>query len=280
MRRHAEIDQLAHLEPHDHVAWWGWGADDLCSVAVAAWDDSRRHHERLLVVSEAAALRRLERLPELEDAVGQGDLELLSLSDVYERPDTLEPATQLAAFTATLESSLGDGYAGLRVVADNTAFASADDAAFASWLAWEQVADRFEAERPVVGICYFDARAVGPDRIGDLAALHPIVPAGGGSPPFRVFFDGDTLRVVGALEIFSVDRIRRLLAARPSDRPTVLDLSRTEFVDHRALLTLNDAARTGETIRVRGARTVVRRLWDVLEVAHRNLVFEERGAGR
>lgn len=38
-------------------------------------------------------------------------------------------------------------------------------------------------------------------------------------------------------------------------------------MDHRALLTLNEVAGTGRTVRLSGAMEIVRRLWDLLDLA-------------
>lgn len=283
MRRHGSIEDLGLLDRHDHVAWWGRGPDEMDRVTVGALATAAALHERMLFVADDPAPGRLAGLPDLEAMIARGDLELVPVRDVYEDAERFDPARQRRLFEGVLEDALVRGYSGLRVVADNTPFLRGSDAAFSSWLEWEYLADRLQAEHPVAGVCFFDVSGVQADRLADLAAVHPLLPSGSEQPPFRLFSDDGVLRVVGSLEALFADRMERALAALPGDRPLVVDLSTADFVDHRALLTLNHAASPGQTIVVRGARPVTRRVWDLLEVPTPKLVFErdqEGPAGR
>jgi hypothetical protein len=129
-------------------------------------------------------------------------------------------------------------------------------------------------------VCYFDVREIHPDRMVDLAAAHPVLPAAFAPPAFRLFCDDGVLRVVGCLEALFAHQLRRAVNRLPANRPATIDLSAAEFVDHRALLVLNDAASPQRPIVLRGAGTFIRKLWDLLDVPEPHLSFEADSANR
>jgi hypothetical protein len=59
-----------------------------------------------------------------------------------------------------------------------------------------------------------------------------------------------------------------------SDRPLIVDVSRAEFVDHRALLALNDAATAARPVRIRGATRVLSEFPSLLGLPTPHLRFE------
>jgi hypothetical protein len=90
---------------------------------------------------------------------------------------------------------------------------------------------------------------------------------------FQLFVDDDAVRVVGSLESVCEQQLRRILTSAPALVEPVIDLSHAEFVDHRALLVLNEVGNEGHTVRVRGAKPIVRLVWDLLDVAQPALEF-------
>src|SRR5262249_2584430 len=155
---------------------------------------------------------------------------------------------------------------GIRVAADNTPLVREDEDGFRRWLAWEQLTDDFQANSAVTGICYFDRGALSVERQADLAALHPVRSASSVGPPFTLFGDGDAVAVSGTLDMFSAPRFRRMLGAGLDGRPYVLDLSNSDFADHRALLALNDAASAERPVCIRGAAPSLRKLPALLKL--------------
>jgi hypothetical protein len=145
---------------------------------------------------------------------------------------------------------------------------------YLSWLRWEQLTDRFQAASQVIGICYFDRQALADERLADLAALHPIRGANAVQPEFTFFSDDGAVSVTGALEPWSSDRFARVLSTAPGDEPLVVDLSRAEFVDHRALLTLNQAATAVRPVDIRGASRVFSELPSLLGLPTPHLRIE------
>jgi anti-anti-sigma regulatory factor len=262
------------LEPHDHVAWYGEGSEDLYALASVALADGARRGEKLMLVAEDPDPQRLAAIGDVERLLASGQLELHTTDTVYGSSCTFSPARQLETFEGVLADALSDGYTGMRVVADNTPLASADEEGFRRWLCWEHVADQFQSTFSVTGVCYFERDALSHERKADLASLHPVRRTNGVETPFCLFADGDAVSATGTLDLFSADRFRRLLEAAPEDRPLVVDLSRAEFVDHRALLLLSAAASRTRPVHVRGTPPLIRELASVLDLAAPYLSFE------
>jgi hypothetical protein len=274
LRRQLRVDRPDVLEPHDHVVWYGEGSDDLYELANAALDAGARRNEKLMFVAREPDADRLKDIGGLSRLLDSGQLELADIEAVYGASGDFDAATQLATFEGVLADALANGYTGIRVVADNTPLARGNDAAFHRWLRWEHMTDRFQDESNVTGICFFDRRELSAERQTDLASLHPICHAGSVKPPFSFVIDGDAVSVAGALDVWSAERLGRILDVTPEDEPLVLDLEQTEFVDHRALLALNAAASTKRPVRIRRARPIIRRLPALLGLDTPHLCFD------
>lgn len=274
-RREASIDDAGVLEPHDHVAWVG-SADELDSVASAAFADGARRGEKLLFVAEDPDPARLGGVDGLEGLLTTGQLELLAVDAVYGTGKAFSASAQLATFEGVLADALADGYRGIRVVADNTPLVRGDEESFRRWLAWEQLTDRFQASSMVTGVCFFDRAALSGERRADLAALHPVRCASIADPPFSVFSDGNAVSVTGTIDGLSAERFGRILGTVPVDRPLVVDLSGSESVDREALLVLAHSASADLPLRVRG-NGHLRELVSVVGGATPHLRFERDG---
>jgi hypothetical protein len=274
VRRQLRIDDVGVLEPHDHVAWYGEGTDDLYEVATTALADGARRNEKLMLVAEDPDAERLRSIDDLDRLLATGQLELNSIAEVYGSSGAFSPTAQLETFEGVLSDALTDGYTGIRVVADNTPLACGDEQDFQRWMCWEQVTDRFQSTFNVTGVCYFDSRRLSEERRGDLASVHPIRSAIGVEPPFSFAVDGDAVSVTGTLDAWSSERLQRVLGTTPDDGPLIVDLSRAEFVDHRALMALNAASSSRRPVRVRRAPRIIRELASMLELDTPHLSFE------
>jgi len=274
MRRTLRVNRADTLEPHDHVIWYGDGADDLYTLATAALAAGARRNEKLMFVALEPDPDRLTGIGDLDPLLDSGQLEVVDIDDVYGASGSFSAADQLATFEGVLANALAAGYTGIRVVADNTPLATGDEEEFRRWLAWEQVADRFQAQSNVTGICWFNRRALSDERQADLASLHPVCAASALEPPFSFFSDGDAIAVAGALDAWSADRFRRILDSSPVESALVVDLSQADFVDHRALLALNSIASAERPVRIRSAPGIVRRMPSLLALPTPHLGFE------
>jgi hypothetical protein len=256
---------------HDHVAWIGEGPEAVDQLAAAAYAGARQRGERFLFVVDEPNPARLAGLEGHQDLMACGALQMSSVQETYVVP--FDVAAQQAAFERALDDALAAGYTGICVVADNSELAGGSDEAFAAWLEWEATADRMQATRPIVGVCFFDTSKVPEHRLRDIAVLHPVLSTDIFSPGYRLFADEDVVSVVGELDSFAAGQLERLLRCAPAITDHTIDLTRLDFVDHQILLVLNDIATKRQPLRVHGARPVVRRMWDLLDVPAPALEF-------
>jgi MEDS: MEthanogen/methylotroph, DcmR Sensory domain len=274
MRLQLRVENPGVLEPHDHVVWYGEDESDLYALASNALAAGAHRREKLMFVAEQPDPDRLHDVGDLEQLLDSGQLELAEIDAVYGTSGRFSASSQLATFEAVLADALGEGYTGIRVVADNTRLARGGEEDFRRWLAWEQVTDRFQSSSNVTGVCYFDRSALSEQRQADLASIHPVRSAGSVEPPFSFFASGDAVSATGTLDTWSADRFQRILETTPADEPLVVDLAHAEFVDHRALLALNAAASARRPVRIRRARRIVRELPALLALPTPHLSFE------
>jgi MEDS: MEthanogen/methylotroph, DcmR Sensory domain len=266
VRRQVILENPALVDDHDHLGWWGDGRDALDQLAVAVFNASGCQNRKLLFVAEDPDPARLRGLAGLDRLLDDGDLETVSVEAVFGDGPGFDPARQLRAFEDMLGDALSQGFRGLGVVADNTPQVRGGDDEFARWLAWEYLADRFQATAPVVGVCFFDRRQLGAGRREDLAALHPASGGQPARPPYQLCYDGNALKVSGMLDSPAAGRIARLLEAAPRDRELIVDLADAEYVDHRVLIVLHAAASAARPVRIRRAPRIVRALWPLLDL--------------
>jgi hypothetical protein len=252
----------------------GRGRDDLYSLATSALAEGARRNEKLMFIAEDPDAGGLQGIGDLDQLLSRGQLEIQPVEAAYGRSGAFSHTAQLAVFEAVLADAVADGYSGIRVVAENTSLATGNDEGFRRWLRWEQVTDRFQATANVTGICYFDSRKLSSDRRADLAAVHPVRSVTVPPTPFSFVVDGDAVAVSGTLDFWSEDQFQRLLRTAPDDGPLTLDLSRVEFVDHRALLALNAAASPTRPVRISHASHLFRRLQTMLDLPTPHLRFE------
>lgn len=273
MRRRFITSDASELHLHDHVAWCGEGTAGLDAIARDVFSAAAGRGEQMLLVSDPPDPERLAGLDDADELLGRGALQVAGVEETYR--NIFDLVAQLAAFTELVDRALGAGYSGLCVVGDNSRFVANDsEGDFAAWLAWETAADRLQAVRPVTGVCYFDRQIVPPDRLKEVASIHPVLSSGLGTPMFQIFVDGDALRLVGEVDALSADSLHRTLASAATSGG-VVDVSGVVFMDHRALLTLDRVARERGGLRIRGVRPFLRRVWDLLGVAEAGLEFAD-----
>jgi hypothetical protein len=270
MRRQLTTSDPSGFRVHDHVAWCGDGPHALDRLAVSTFSAAVGRGELMMFVSDAPDPLQLVGLAHLDALVTNGALQLASIEDTYR--DFSDPTAQRRVFDVVVDAALADGYSGVCVVADNSSMAAGSDDDFAAWLGWEATADDLQATRPVTGVCYFDRQRVPPERMADLATMHPVLSADIAAPTFQLYVDGDTVRVSGAVDFFSVEQLRRILDDAPKLTDRILDLSDVEYVHHRALLSLNELATEGRTVRLK-TQSIVRNMWSLLDMPSAALEF-------
>ena len=104
---------------------------------------------------------------------------------------------------------------------------------------YEFLIDRYISRHPLSAMCAYRTE-LGTAAVQRFAALHPAASAG--LTPFHVFAcDDGAVGIAGEIELASLPELERTLqhlSLAAVDGKVALDLSRVEFVDHRALLAL------------------------------------------
>ncbi len=93
--------------------------------------------------------------------------------------------------------------------------------------------------------------------------MHPLSSASGPVPPFRLFFQGRTLRLDGPVTATSAASLRRALADLPAGTPAAVDLGGTDpeagdSVSGAVIAMLNDIAGGGTPVTVLGHAAALR----------------------
>ncbi len=259
----------------DHVCWVYDDDDSFTEMAGRYLAEGLARGERLLCIGNSigALVRRGSggRL-DVDDLLSRGALEFLETGEAYQRAGAVRPEQQLEFYDTATREALAEGYTGLRVVAEITDLA-ADPELRAQLVRWESVADDYIGHRSGMrAMCAYSATRLGTEALTDVATVHPAVRAPGSEPPFRVWFEGATITLAGALDGMGAERLGRVLAGSPVRRPiVVVDLARVEFVDVSACRAL---AGWAVDLRERGARLVLlgtsrlfRRMWSLLGFA-------------
>lgn len=254
----------------DHVCWVYADAEEFADVARRYVAEGLARGERLLWIGEAdpATVAAASGLLDLGGLLARGALQVLDVRSGYESSGAFTPGDQLAFYDAATRQALDDGFTGLRVVADVSPIAG-DPQRRPDLVRWEHLADEFIGSRSgMVALCAYSGR-LDPEALADVASVHPLVHAPDGCPPFRVWFDGDTLAAAGTLDTFGADRLEQVLTGTHVDLPVVtLDLTRVDFVDVGGCRTLARWARRlqdrGARLELTGTSRIFRRMWRIL----------------
>jgi anti-anti-sigma regulatory factor len=273
VRTHGLVEDVPEAAAADHLCWVY--ADD------AAFDEAAREFlvgglargERVLCVGQRVidSLGTLGRpAVDVADLIARGTVETLTLAEAYEAAGPFLPEQQLAYYDAATRRAKDDGYRGLRVIAEVSDLA-ADPDQLPELLRWEHLADEYAAHGSgFSAMCAYRADLAA-DALGDVASVHPLLRASEEFSSFRLYAEGDHLSLVGTVDVFSVDRLTRVLSAtRVKDDGVVLDVTGLDFVDVagcRALARWAAGLDPGSvSVEVVGASSLLRRMWDLLHL--------------
>jgi hypothetical protein len=269
-RRRGEVTSALGLGGNGHACW---GFADEATFHHAAVDfllDGLRLGQRVLYVSsEQREVQRaaLSPLGDIDDMLRRGELSLAHIDEIYD-PGPVDTTVQLARYAAQTDQALCDGYTGLRAVANATSLV-ADPARHEAHDRWESVADRYMASHPLAALCGYDENAVPDELLADLQCVHPASHDGEHRLPFRLAYLGDdTLALEGEIDTFSTNDLQRILATvlTETSEPTALDLQALRFINHRALIVLNDYT-SKHAIPLRSMPAIARQLGELLELS-------------
>lgn len=239
------------------------------SVVSAFVADGLRRNERVAVYTRggdgAELLPGSVRESDASRLIESGQLVLASAEDAYFGENGFDAEEQIAQFSSYTDATVNDGYAGLRVYADNGWMPAALEHP-GQWLEYELMVSRMIAGRPLIGLCGFDVADDGPLSARAIDAVHPVSVPGEGetAASFHLVRDGDTIALRGEVDSFAVDELRAVLdAARPLLVTDQLSLAGVRFVDAagaHALLSFMKENR----VAVRDVSPALRKVWRVL----------------
>ena len=132
---------------------------------------------------------------------------------------------------------------------------------------YEHVIDRLCRERALTMLCAYDRSALGDVAVAEVACVHAL--AHGGLSPFQLSAaERADMALAGSVDTFSmadlVMALQRIDVPAPGKHMTI-DTAALEFIDHRALLTLDQYATSRRgTVVLRSAPGLVRRLMELL----------------
>ncbi|MBB2936056.1 anti-anti-sigma regulatory factor [Amycolatopsis bartoniae] len=254
---------------HDHVCWSYDDHADFLARAVEFLTEGLHLGLRTAFVAPGAAdeLRaQLSRAEPLARALADGALTVESLDGVYGPDEVVDPETQVAAYAAATEAALAQGFRGYRVAAEATALVRTPRQ-LEQFTRYEHRVDRYMVTHPFSALCAYRRDELDPSAVAQLAGLHPA--ASPDATPFRLHAGSDgTLTLAGELDFSSAETFPLVLerAGLPGGR-VVIDGHDLEFVDHRSLWALADAAaRRDATVVLRTGHPGVERLLGLLDV--------------
>jgi hypothetical protein len=252
------------LGDQDHVCWAHAGDAPWSEAAVAWLDDGRRAGLQLLVAAERpveATLDLLADLPDRDALLDAGALVVQCTGDLYEPGAPIDAPAQLAVFEQLVAGAAADGFRGVRLVSEGTAFA-ADPALRPSLHAYEVVADRWIAGgRPLSSLCTYDATRLDDAALAAVSSLHPCSCR---RVPWHLWGTASGLAVDGELDAFDAPLVRDVVATADLTGVRV-DLGGLRHVHHRVLLAIGAAVRrAGGPVTIAGATPLTRRVWGLL----------------
>ena len=257
--------------PQDHFCWVHGDPSDYCPRLTEFFSDGLERGLRVAYLGSGSAGELQEHLGRHIDVGPQQArqaIQVIPVEEIYGAGGPVDPAEVIKKYAAATQQALTDGYQGLRVSADVTDLVRAPERqdAFAQC---EFLLERYSSRHPLSAMCGYH-RELG-DAVTQFACRHAAVPAG--LTPFQVFACDDG--AVGLLGDFDMtcqtafERAVQRIHPAPDDSRLVFDMSAVRYMDHRALLTLDEfAQRCQVPVVVRSMPRIVRRVARVLGLEH------------
>ena len=219
--RAASLHHRGRVPPRPTTTMWcaSGRARDLGHFVAPFFMTGARHNDRMLYVVEDPDHRRLTRTRGTGKLVRTGVLEIADVDAVYAPSLDFDPDAQLG-FSQTCSPKRWRPATRVRASRPTAPPCLAGTTAM-RWLAWEHLADAFEAAMPVIGVCCFDWCHIAPEMVADLGGLHPDPPTRR-SLPSRSSTTTVWCGVTGSLDNPSAAQLWRIHAARPNGAEIVV----------------------------------------------------------
>jgi hypothetical protein len=259
---------VGNVGPQGHACWVYDTDEEWARVAGEFLSEGIALDQRLLYAAGSDRLSDVEQLVGADALLASGRLETLSAETLCAGFE----ARQQPVYRAQLDQSLAAGHRGLRVALDLSSLVS--EGRRPGLVRWEQAMDAsMVASEPLAVLCAYDRRVVG-ESVASLVATHPLLHAPPEMCPFQLYGEDDYLVLAGDLDWFSLTCLEEALDALPRlGGARRLHLGGLSFIDHSALLALDQRAAGDGTWTVVEASSLVRRLGRLLDLRH--LVFED-----
>jgi hypothetical protein len=254
----------------DHVCWPFHHHDELIAVARRYVAEGLARHERVVGYLSEEHLPDMEEqlagLERLDECVARGQLQLQSIGALGRMDQPVDPPQGLSTLTRVIRESLKAGFTGLRMFGDMT-LRMADPARRAEFVHYEHLADRFCLDHAYTALCAYDRHVLGDAAVAEVACVHPM--AHGGLSPFQLSATGRAdVALAGSVDTFSM--VGLLTALQRIRVPTFgveasVDVAALEFIDHRALVALDQhVVRHRTTLVLQSAPSIVARLVELI----------------
>ncbi|MDR2983927.1 MAG: MEDS domain-containing protein [Nocardiopsaceae bacterium] len=258
---------------HDHMGCVFEGANEFAALAGPYLTEGAALGERLVYVAQDPRPRDVAQLGTVVDP---GQLQISTVAETYGTSGNVDPLRQLDHFMSELDAAKAAGYTGLRVAADNTSLVG-DDKAMKAWIEWEIIADHTVAGKEITGLCAFDKGKVGGEQLRQLASVHPLSSASGPVPQYRIFSDGEALRIEGRVDPYAITQLWRALETLPVRADVVVDLATARLMGPGVLAGLTQLCDCGIGLTIRGDRSAIEELKDSVSEPSERLTLEEAG---
>ncbi len=264
------VDSHLGFGLHDHICWAPEDQADYRARLTEFFAEGLGHGLRVVYAGSGTAEALREHVSGIGDVGGllaRDAMRLVPVNEVYGSGKPVDPAAVIRRYAAETDEALADGYRGLRASADVTDIvrtARQQDA----FCRYEFLIDRYMSRHPLSGMCAYRT-ALGAAAVQRFAAVHPTASAG--LTPFHLFgCDDGAVGLAGEIELAWLPEFERTLqhlSLAAVDGKVVLDLSRVEFVDHRALLALAAfAERSDALVTFRALPGIARRMASLLAI--------------
>ena len=226
--------------------------------------------QRLMFVGGPEAEAMVRETDPIRSMVRDGTLQVAPFDAIYPGGRRMPNAEQWSMYSGATDRALADGFTGLRVLAEVTAWRARTAHGRTRW-AGRSYADRYMANRPLAALCCFDRQSLPVEAIGALACVHPVAdrrlqPLA----PFRVYAQPDAVALAGEVDALSSARLDEILELTipDTDGGVVLDLAGLDFIDHSGVRVVAEHRQRmrerGAQLTLRGESAIFRRLSDLL----------------
>ncbi len=260
-RQVRELSLLDPLHGGDHVAWITHDPGEFEWMASKQLSQSGSAGDKLFLVASG---HRSQGAPLMAD-----DVTVFDPVQTFQQGGPLPTEVLLSAVQEQDERARGEGFRGLRVVADMDWLLDVP-ADFAQVVDFEQRLDRLAADTGALIICVYRPESFVEVELAELMSVHPHSRQPRPKPgALRIWSaGGGRWRVSGDVDMRSTEAFAaRLASAAKTSGHVTLDMRTVRFIDLAGLRAIAHCSIEYEAeIVVEGLNSAMRRCWDLLDL--------------